>query len=166
MKTRLTLLTLLFTATCAMGQIVSYISSLKTSESGITVAELSLVHRSRTNYNDIRDLGSRVVMIPKEFQGQKFKIESYRFKTYSLSSFEMDGITYIPVSLYYDSETIDPRDDIYILSIPFPVGTELVIEELSYYEGEELDTATFRIAPKGDSKQAVKKVKVIKLETD
>ena len=166
MKTRLTLLALLFTATCAMGQIVAHISSLKTSDSGISVAELSLIHRSRSNNKDIRDLGNRLVMIPKEFAGKRLKIESYRFKAHALGPFEMDGRTYIPIGLYYDNETIDPGDDIYLLSIPFPVETELAMEELSYYESEDLDTATFRIAPQGDNKQKMKRVKVINLETD
>jgi hypothetical protein len=103
-------------------------------------------------------------MIPKELNRQELKIESYRFRSYEETPFEMDGTTYVPVNLYHDNETKDPRDDIFILSIPFPVETEVVLEELSNYEGEDLITANFEQAPKGETTYEVKEVEVIKRE--
>jgi len=164
MKIKMTILAVVFITTSSFGQIMSYMTSLKTSDSGITVAEMSLIHRSRTNYKDIRDLGSKLIMIPEELNGQKLKIESYRFRTYEGTPFEMNGTTYVPVKLYYDNETTDPRDDIFILSIPFPVETELVQDELRHYEGEELITSNFEKAPKGETTYEVKEVEVIRKE--
>tara|TARA_R110002050_G_scaffold286087_2_gene436059 strand:- start:1655 stop:2149 length:495 start_codon:yes stop_codon:yes gene_type:complete len=164
MKTRTTLLALVLTSSAGFSQISSYVSSLQTSEAGITVAELSIVHRSRSNSKDIRDLGSRSVMISKEIYTPNLKIESYRFLSYAGSPFEINGSTYIPVSLYYDNETTDPKDDIYIVSIPFTVERELVLDELSYYEGEELIGASFEPAPQGRPNKEAKKVNVIRSE--
>jgi len=145
-KIRITLLALVLTSSAGFSQISSYISSLQTTDKGLTVAELSLVQRSRSNNKDIRDLGSRSVIISKEVYKFDLNIESSRFLSYAGTAFEMNGSTYITVSLYYDNQTADPRDDIYIVSIPFPLVRELVLEELSYYEGEELIRANFERA--------------------
>src|SRR5207244_4153128 len=107
---------------------------------GITVAQLSLIHRSRLNYKDITNLGSQLIIIPDNLNGKTLKIENNRFRTTEGTPVEMDGITYVPVTLNYDNETFDPRDDIYLLTIPFPVDKNLVLEELKYYEGTKLIT--------------------------
>lgn len=151
MKIKMTILAAVFMTTSSFGQISSYVSSLKTSDSSITVAELSLIHRSRSNYKNIRDLGTRMILIPNQPNGQRMKIEQYRFWTREGTPFEMDGTVYIPVHLYYDNETNDPRDDTYILSIPFPVPTELLLEELKHYQSEELITSNFNRAPNGET---------------
>lgn len=164
MKIRITLLAFVLISSIGFSQISSYISSLQTSDTGITVAELSLVHRSRSNSKDIKDLGSRKLMISTDLYTSNMKIESYRFLSYAGTPFEMDGSTYIPVSLYYDNETTDPRDDIYLVSIPFPVERELIMEELSYYEGDELRRVDFKTAPPGLPNYDVKKVDVIRSE--
>lgn len=160
----MTLLAVVLMTTSSFGQIMSYLSSLKISDSGIAVAEMSLMHRSRSNVKDIRDLGSRLIMIPGELNGQQLKIESNRFRTSEGTAFEMNGITYVPVRLFYDNETTDPRDDIFILSLPFSVETELVLEELSHNQGEELITSNFKQAPKGKATYEVNEIEVIKLE--
>ena len=146
----MTILAVVLMTTSSLGQIMSYMTSLKTSDSEITVAELSLIHRSRSNYKDIRDLGTIMVLIPNQPNGKKIDIEYYRFTTIKGTPFEMNNTVYIPVHLFYDNKTIDPRDDIYILSIPFPIPTELALEELSHYEGQELITSNFEEAPKGN----------------
>ena len=146
----MTILGVVLMTTCSFGQIMSYITSLKTSDSGITVAELSLIHRSRSDYKNIRDLGTKMVLIPNQLNGKKIDIEHYRFSTEESTPFKMNNTVYIPVHLYYDNKTNDPRDDIHILSIPFPVPTELVLEELSYYEEQELIISKFEEASKGN----------------
>lgn len=155
------LIALLGTA-AGKAQIQSYISDLKTSESGPTVAELSLMHRSRTNSADIRDLGSRTIIIPEKIEGQELTIATYRFRTYEGNSFEMEGTAYVPVVLYYDNHTIDVKDDLYIASIPFPVEKDLLLEELEHYHGSELGQPKFVEAPRGKTIGKVFKVKMLK----
>jgi hypothetical protein len=152
--------------TSSFGQIMSYMTSLKTSDSGITVAELSLIHRSRSNSKDIRDLGTRMVLIPNQPNGKQIDIEQYRFRTMEGSPFEMNNTVYVPVHLYHDNKTNDPRDDIYLLSIPFPVTTELALEELSHYEGQELISSNFEKAPKGKPNYELEEKELIKKNKD
>ena len=164
MKIKMTILAVVFMTTSSFGQIMSYMTSLKTSDSGITVAELSLIHRSRSNYKGIRDLGTRMVLIPNQPNGKKIDIEQCRFRTMEGTPFEMNNTVYVPVHLYHDNKTNDPRDDIYLLSIPFPVPTELALEELSHYEGQELITSNFEKAPKGKPSYEFEEKELIKKE--
>lgn len=164
MKIKLTILAAVFISTSSFGQVMSYIDNLQTSDSGFTIAEVSLIHRSISNLKDIKDLGTRIIMIPDNLNGQELKIEYYRFITREGTPFEMNGTAYIPVHLYYDNETTDPRKYIYILSIPFPVETELIVSELNPFESAKLMTPNFKDAPKGNTSYEEKKVNVIKIE--
>lgn len=149
MKIKLSILSLLLISSVGYGQMMGYVTSLKTSGTGVNVAELSLVHRDRDNSKVITKLGSQQVLIPNSINGQELKVENYRFLAYNVTPFLLNGVTYVPVQLYYDMETNDPRDDIFILSIPFEVNRKLVEEELAFYEDEELLTADFNDAESG-----------------
>lgn len=151
MKTIMTILAVVLMTTFGHGQIQSYLTSLKTSEAGITVAELSIIHRSRSDYTEITDLGAKLIIIPNNPNGKKLKIEYYRFITRVGAPFVLNDTTFVPVHVSYDNESNDPRDDIYLLSVPFPIDNELVLEELTHYEGVELAIAEFVNAPNGET---------------
>jgi hypothetical protein len=74
-------------------------------------------------------------MIPSNPNGHQMKQDLYRFRTLECTPFEKDSLTCLPIHLYFDSETTDPRDDIYLLSVPFRVDKDFMRKELSYYEG-------------------------------
>ncbi len=150
----------LFMFNSAYGQVHANISSLRTSESGITVAEISLLHISRDTVPEHKLIGKTQLIIPK--MGQSFKIEYYRFLSYAGSLFELDGKVYVSVSVYYDNETLTPKDDVFIANVPIEIDRDLAISELNYYEDEDLITDDFKEAPRGESSQGpVKKVKAI-----
>jgi len=119
MKIKLAILAVVLMTTASFAQMMSYRTSLKTSDFGITVTELCLIHRSKSHYKDIKDLGSRAIKIPRELNDQKLKMESYRFLSYDATPFEIDGTSLVPVPLCYDNETKNPRDDIFILTMCF-----------------------------------------------
>ena len=164
MKFQLALILSTLMAAPSFGQISSYLSNLKTSESGINVAEISLIQKSRSDDKNVNELGSLLVMIPRELNRVSLKVEYYRFRSIPGTPFKMDGKTFIPVDLYYDSETNDPRDDIFVLSVPFEVDEGLVISELSHYQGISVISAHFQEAPNGESTVSIEQIEILKKE--
>ncbi len=150
MKTFIAITALFLFSVNSSGQVMSFISSLQVSDSGINMAEISLIHRSRLNTKDIVDLGSQVFLIPGSQNGKILKIESSRFRTTEGDPFVVDCTAYVPVYLFYDNETNDPRDDLFITSIPFEVEKELILNETKHYEGQKLVTINLKTAPIGD----------------
>lgn len=150
MKTKILSIAFILLGSSAYAQIMGYLTEFKTSEDKKTVAELSLIHRSHDNYKDIRNLGAQLVTIPSTIQGQKMKLERYRFAVMTGEPFTMDQTVYIEVRLFYDNETVDPRDDLHLISIPFPVETELVEAEIEHFGHGEIATAPFRTVPPGE----------------
>lgn len=90
----------LFMFNSAYGQLQAHIYSLRISESGIAVAEISLLHISRDTVPEPKLLTKTLLIIPKSLMGQSFKMEYYRFLSYAGSLFELDGKVYVSVSVY------------------------------------------------------------------
>jgi len=152
----------LFMFNSAYGQLHANITNLRTSESGITVAEISLLHISRDTVPEHKLIGKTQLMIPSSLMGQSFKIEYYRFLSHAGRVFELEGKVYVSVSVYYDNETLTPKDDVFIASMPIEIDKDLAIEELNHYEDKDLITDDFNEAPHGESSQGpVKKIKAI-----
>lgn len=134
----------------AQSQIQSKITSLQTSPSGINMAKVSLIYWSRDNKGDISILDSQMIMIPVEVEDISLKLEYRRFVTHEGIPFEKGSKTYIPVYLFYDMETLDPRDDLFLGGVPFIVDKKLILKELKYYEGQFLIDLPFSEAPLGN----------------
>jgi hypothetical protein len=139
----------------SFGQMMPYLTTFKTNNAGIAIAELSLIHRSRTNYKDIRALGTRMTLIPSQINGVPLIMERNRFTVHTSTPFELDGTLYVPVAVGYDNLTTDPRDDLHIVTIPFPVETKLVQEEMNYFEDQTIITAQLVEVPPGPSQEVI-----------
>lgn len=164
MKSLLTLFSICILSSNSPAQIQSYFQNLKTSESGINTAEISLIQRSPSDNNETTELGSQITLIPGSINNLSLKMESLRFITHQGNPFILDNVTYIPVRVFYDNQTNDPSDDIHITSVLFPVNKELVLQDLANYEGEELMADSFKDAPAGKPTYKTVKLKTVKLE--
>jgi hypothetical protein len=153
MKILLTICASVLCILSSFGQMMTYITTFKTNHEGITVAELSLIHRSRSNYKDIRDLGKRMIQIPSQINGIPLTMERSRFNVRESTPFELDGTLYVPVELTHDNNTKDPRDDLPIVTIPFPVETKLVLAEMSFYEDQTIQHTPFVEVPQGPEQE-------------
>jgi len=126
MKVKLLLFAfILVSNTCFTQALMSHLTSLRTSEAGFAVAEITLAYRSGLKQENIQVLGSQGITIPEKQNGTLFTIAYNRFGLREGMPFEMDDAFYLPVHLSYDMETIDPRDDVFIYTFLFPIDAEL-----------------------------------------
>jgi len=122
---------------------------LEDSDKESAFAEITLVHRNRPDQeNFVHELGSTSFMIPKEVNGKEIKIVHSNFRITEGYPFIRNNKTYVQVFLYYDNETFDPRDDIFVIAFPFQVDKELIDSELQHYQGQEYVDYNFITAKK------------------
>lgn len=133
----------------SFGQFMGYLTQLEDSDRESAFAEITLVHRYRPAPEDfIYEVGSTSLMLPKIFNGKEIKIDHSRFRMTTGDPFIRNNKAYIQVFLFYDNKTIDPRDDIFIIALPFQVDKELIDSELQHYEGQEYVDYNFITAKK------------------
>lgn len=127
--------------TSSFGQLMSHLTGLETLESGSILAEISLIHRSAANYRVISTEGAQSVIFSALHSGKEMKVDYKNFDTREGAHYEVDGITYVPIYLSYNNETPDPRDDIFIIGIPFPVDKELIVDHANVHKYKIYTTA-------------------------
>lgn len=127
--------------TSSFGQLMSHLTGLETLESGSILAEISLIHRSAADYRVISTEGTQSVIFSTLHNGKELKVAYKNFDTREGSHYEVDGVTYVPVYLYYNNETPDPRDDIFIIGIPFPVDKKLIVDSTNVHKYKIFTTA-------------------------
>lgn len=127
--------------TSGFGQFMSRLTGLETIEAGSILAEVSLIHRAPEDYRVISTEGAQSVIFSSRYNDKEMRVEYKNFDTREGSHYEVDGVTYVPVYLYYNNETPDPRDDIFIIGIPFPVDKELIVDSTNVHKYKILTTA-------------------------
>ncbi len=135
-----------FIAMCetSFAQFMGYLTVLDDSDKEAAFAEVKLVHRSRASAeNAFEELGTTTFMLPKVVCGKEIKIVHNRFRITEGHPFIRDDKSYVQTFLFYDNETLDPRDDIFIIALPFEVRKDLIDSELQHYEGEKYDAYNF-----------------------
>jgi hypothetical protein len=117
---------------------MGYVTKLEDSKREFAFCEITLIHRSREAPEKfIYDVGSTTFMVPKIVDGKQLIMNYEHFRITTGSPFIRDNKVYILASLYYDSETTDPRDDEFIIALPFEVNKDLMDRELQYYQGQD-----------------------------
>lgn len=138
MKNFVIVLSLVSLSYDSIGQFMGYLTKLEDSKREFAFCEISLIHRSREAPEKfIYEVGSTSFMIPKIVNGREMMISHDRFQMTTGSPFIRDKKVYIQAFLYYDNRTIDPRDDEFIIALPFEVNKDLMDKELQYYHGQD-----------------------------
>ena len=138
MKILIIVLSLVSLSNSSVCQFMGYITKLEDSKRESAFCEITLIHRSREAPEKfIYEAGSTSFMIPKIVNGKEIIINHDHFQISTGSAFIKDNKVYIQAFLYYDSETIDPRDDEFIIALPFEVNKDLIDRELQYYQDRE-----------------------------
>lgn len=127
--------------TSDFGQFMSHLTGLETIEAGSILAEVSLIRRAAEDYRVISTEGAQSVIFSSRYNDKEMRVEYKNFDTREGSHYEVDGVTYVPVYLYYNNETPDPRDDIFIIGIPFPVDKELIVDSTNVHKYKILTPA-------------------------
>ena len=120
--------------TSSFGQLMSHLTGLETLESGSILAEISLIHRSAEDYRITSTEGVQSVIFSTRYNGKELKVDYKNFDIREGSHYKVHGVTYVPVYLYYNNKTPDPRDDIFIIGIPFPVDKELIVDHTNIHK--------------------------------
>ena len=137
MKISIIVLSLVFLSYNSIAQFMGYVTKLEDSKGEFAFCEITLIHRSREAPEKfIYEAGSTIFMMPKMINGKKMNINHDRFRVNTGSPFILDNKVYMQVYLYYDCETTDPRDDQFIIALPFEVNKDLMDSELQYYQGQ------------------------------
>jgi hypothetical protein len=147
MKILIVVLCLVSLSHNSMGQFMGYLTKLEDSKRESAFSEITLVHRSReAPERFIYEIGSINFMVPKMVNGKELIISHDHFQVVTGSPFIRDKKVYIQAFLYYDSETIDPRDDIIMIALPFEISKDLMDKELQHYHGQDYIDYGFAIS--------------------
>lgn len=131
------------------GQIQGHLYSLQIdSNANIVVGELGLFYRPKANQEIPITLGKQWVEIIAKYAGKELPMEINRMHCRTSHSFTLNGQTYLSVVLFHDNGTTDPRDDIALVSIPFPVDEKLLTQGYGQNPNETI-AKDFSAAPRG-----------------
>ena len=142
------------------GMVISNLSLLKTSDGDMNLAEINVIYRSGEHLSEITQLGNATVLIPRNFNGVRLKMEYNRFITRDSAPFAIGDSTYIPISLLYDNETNDPRDDLFIMTVPIFVSNDSLMLAHMEEMGTTMQALALEDAPLGRSTQTVGTVRL------
>jgi hypothetical protein len=147
MKILIIVLSLVSLSHNSIGQFMGYLTKLNDSKRESVFSEITMVHRSRESPERfLYEIGSTIFMFPKIVNGKELIINHDHFRIVTGYPFINENKVYIQAFLYYDSETIDPRDDEFIIALPFQINKDLMDRELQYYHGENYIDYGFAIS--------------------
>jgi hypothetical protein len=125
MKILIIVLSLVSLSNSSIGQFMGYLTKLEDSKRESAFSEITLVHRSREAPERFLDeIGSTSFMIPKIVNGRQLIINHDHFRIVTGYQFIRENKVYIQAFLYYDNETIDPRDDELIIALTFHINKD------------------------------------------
>jgi hypothetical protein len=161
MKVKLIVL-LLSISFISFGQLQGHLYNLQVdTTANIVVGELGLFYRPKANQEIPITLGKQWVNIMAKYEGEALIMDYARFHCHQGNAFKLNGQTYFSVVLFYDRATNDPRDDIAIVSIPFPVDEKLLLQGYGQNSSAEI-AQNFDTASLGKPTYEIKQIKRVK----